>query len=105
MTTNTHAGHPVTVDAAPFPPLRVYALAQTCPTCAMPPNQPCLLTATYSDGRTSHLARSDVGNEHYQRDVAAAPWTEERQPGRCYCTIAAHRVTRLDDHRRPKATR
>jgi hypothetical protein len=34
-----------------------------------------------------HAPRIDAASRHYARDVGKAPWFEDREPGRCYCTI------------------
>lgn len=34
-----------------------------------------------------HARRQDVGRHHYHRDVARAPWADEREPGRRYDSL------------------
>jgi hypothetical protein len=90
----------------PWPPMHAYALAHRCPTCKAEPGQPCdaphkqagiaqlteLRTAAGLETVTDpslvlHAPRIGAGNRHYRRDVARAPWEEEREPGRRYDTL------------------
>lgn len=68
-----------------WPTTDQYALARRCPRCHTAAGQEC--TWKQPRGRRFHLARVDAGVRHYRRDVGAAPWREDREPGRCYCTI------------------
>lgn len=68
-----------------WPSLDDYALARPCPSCQAPHGTECTWRMR-RNGRF-HSARYTAGIRHYHRDVEAAPWTEDREPGRCYCTI------------------
>lgn len=90
-----------------FPPVHVYALAHRCPTCRAEPGTPCdaprkqAAVDQFNDFREQvgqppvetdplhlmHTTRQDAGNRHYQRDIGAAPWPEDREPGRRYDTL------------------
>ncbi|MCK9895229.1 hypothetical protein [Frankia sp. AgB32] len=80
----------------PWPPLHAYAVAHRCPTCKADPGQPCdaprkTAGATREPTPESllHAARQDAGIRHYNRDVAAAPWEEDREPGQRYDSLGA----------------
>jgi len=93
-----------------FPPVYDYALARRCTQCAAQPGLPCHAPRKQDDiaarnriraqtGRPPleldplamlHTARVDAGNRHRNRDVAAAPWPEDREPGRRYDTLGEH---------------
>lgn len=90
-----------------FPPLHQYALAHRCTTCGAQPGQPCDAPQKQAgiDGRNAireqvgqppletdplhlmHVRRVDAGSRHLDRDVSAAPWPEDREPGRRYDTL------------------
>lgn len=90
-----------------LPPLHEYVLAHRCPTCGAQPGQPCDAPRKQGeiDGRNAvrarlgqpaletdplhlmHVARVDAGSRHQDRDIAAAPWPEDREPGRRYDTL------------------
>jgi hypothetical protein len=94
-------------DTPAFPPVHVYALAHRCTTCGAQPGSPCDAPRKQGeiDGRNSirkqaglppfetdplhlmHATRVDAGSRHYDRDVGAAPWPEDREPGRRYDTL------------------
>lgn len=93
-----------------LPPFHVYALAHRCSTCGAAPGQPCDAPRKQGeiDGRNLnrahlgqpplvpdplhllHAARVDAGGRHRDRDVGAAPWPEDREPGRRYDTLGEH---------------
>lgn len=93
-----------------FPPFHAYALAHRCSTCGAAPGQPCDVPRKQAeiDKRNStraqlghppletdplhllHASRTDAGGRHRDRDVAAAPWPEDREPGRRYDTLGEH---------------
>ncbi len=94
------------MTTTPWPPMHAYALAHRCPACKAEPGQPCdaprkqagaawlaqMHTAAGLDPlpeseRLLHAPRVDAGNRHYRRDVARAPWEEEREPGRRYDSL------------------
>ena len=90
-----------------FPPLIDYTLAHRCPTCGAKPGEDCdapRKAATHhrtdelraefgmppaeTDRLTlQHATRQDAGRRHYSRDVARAPWAEDRVPGHRYDTL------------------
>lgn len=90
-----------------FPPLHEYAMAHRCPTCGAQPNIPCEAPRKQSsiDARHAirgqvgqppmetdplhlmHVRRVDAGSRHMDKDIAAAPWPEDREPGRRYDTL------------------
>lgn len=90
-----------------FPPVHEYALAHRCSHCGARPGVPCDAPRK-QDARAlrdrireltgqpplepdplalMHSQRIDAGNRHYERDLAAAPWPEDREPGRRYDTL------------------
>jgi hypothetical protein len=91
----------------PWPPLHAYALAHRCTTCGAQPGEPCdaprknaqlaRVDATlarferppmdHDQLHRMHGPRQDAGRRHYRRDVGAAPWWEDREPGRRYDTL------------------
>ncbi|WP_446458631.1 zinc finger domain-containing protein [Streptomyces rochei] len=93
-----------------FPPFHAYALAHRCTTCGAEPGQPCDVPRKQAEiDRTNsiraqlgrppmepdplrllHATRIDAGGRHRDRDVAAAPWPEDREPGRRYDTLGEH---------------
>lgn len=88
----------------------MYALAHRCSTCAAEPGIPCQAPRKQAeiDGRNGireqaglplmetnplhlmHATRVSAGSRHYDRDVGAAPWPEDREPGRRYDTLGEH---------------
>lgn len=62
-----------------------YALGHRCRTCGALPGQPC--TGRLRNPTDMHAVRHDAGSRHRDRDVAAAPWPEDREPGRRYDTL------------------
>jgi hypothetical protein len=90
-----------------FPPLHEYVLAHRCSTCGAQPGQPCDAPRKQAeiDSRNAnraqvgqppletnplhlmHVARVDAGSRHQDRDITAAPWPEDREPGRRYDTL------------------
>ncbi|MGY3845277.1 hypothetical protein ACWV2X_08535 [Streptomyces hydrogenans] len=89
-----------------FPTFHEYAMAHTCPTCKVKPGEPCNapqkiarrkamndLRARFGHEPISepsealHMTRQTVGIRHRQRDIAAAPWPEDRIPGQRYDTL------------------
>jgi hypothetical protein len=73
-----------------WPSHELYTLANRCPTCKAAPGVDC--NAPNRARRQTrllrqHLTRQDAGARHHSRDVGAAPWPEDREPGRCYCTL------------------
>lgn len=94
-------------DPSWFPPVHEYALAHRCPKCGAEPGHPCdaprkqaavdqLDQAREMVGlepfeadplHLMHVQRVDAGSRHYDRDVQAAPWSEDREPGRRYDTL------------------
>ncbi|WP_031227356.1 hypothetical protein [Streptomyces roseochromogenus] len=97
----------MTEDTTAFPPLHEYALAHRCPTCGAEPGAHCEAPRKQAgiESRNRirerigqppvqanplhlmHVTRGDAGNRHYGRDLAAAPWPEDREPGRRYDTL------------------
>lgn len=95
-------------DTPAFPPVHVYALAHRCTTCGAEPGVPCEAPRKEAEieGRNRfreqvgqpplktdplhlmHVARVDAGSRHQDRDVARAPWPEDRVPGRRYDTLS-----------------
>ncbi|NUS25062.1 MAG: hypothetical protein HOV92_12680 [Streptomyces sp.] len=93
-----------------FPPFHAYALAHRCSTCGAQSGQPCDAPQKQAeiDSRNAaralvgqppletdplhlmHATRTDAGGRHRDRDVAAAPWPEDREPGRWYDTLGEH---------------
>lgn len=69
-----------------FPTHDEYALGHRCPTCGAHPWQPCTAPRLPDPG-AMHATRHDAGSRHRDRDVAAAPWPEDRVPGRRYDTL------------------
>lgn len=96
----------MTPDPA-FPSLYEYALARRCSNCRAEPGLPCEAPRKQDAiagrnriralvGRPSvevnplnmlHTVRVDAGSRHLDRDIAAAPWSEGREPGRSYDTL------------------
>lgn len=94
-------------DTAAFPPLHEYELAHRCATCGAQPGSACdaprkragfermgaireQLGQPPMERRLTdftHATRQDAGRRHYERDLAAAPWPEDREPGRRYDTL------------------
>jgi len=90
-----------------FPPVYDYALARRCTQCGAQPGLPCnaprkqdeLAARNRARAQTGqppleldplamlHVARVDAGNRHRARDIGAAPWPEDREPGRRYDTL------------------
>jgi hypothetical protein len=90
-----------------FPPLYEYALARRCTRCGAEPGLPCNAPRKHDDiaarnqiraqvGQPPaelnllellHSVRIDAGSRHKDRDIAAAPWPEDREPGRRYDTL------------------
>jgi hypothetical protein len=90
-----------------LPPVHVYALAHRCSTCGAPPGQACDAPQKQAaiDARNAvreqvgqpaletdplhlmHARRIDAGSRHRDRDIEAAPWPEDRVPGRRYDTL------------------
>lgn len=84
-----------------FPSVYEYALARRCTSCGAEPGLPCNAPRKHDDiaarnriraqtGRPPveldplqllHAVRADAGGRHRDRDVAAAPWPEDREPG------------------------
>ena len=97
----------MTDDTQAFPPQHVYALAHRCPQCGAEPGEPCdapRKEAAYDTraemrarhGRPQpewdpsqliHVRRQDACDRHRSRDIGAAPWPEDREPGRRYDTL------------------
>lgn len=97
---------PDNVPAFP-PPVHVYALAHSCSTCWAVAGVPCEAPRKQAaiEARNAireqagqppletdplhlmHTRRIDVGSRHRDRDIAAAPWPEDRVPGRRYDTL------------------
>jgi hypothetical protein len=88
------------MDTTPWPPLHAYALAHRCPACKARPGEQCnapqkqaAVDRSTADGVSVpeswrlHTARQDAGRRHYGRDVARAPWAEDREPGRRYDSL------------------
>jgi hypothetical protein len=93
-----------------FPPFHAYALAHRCSTCGAEPGQTCNVPRKQAEIdrmnstraqlghppvetdplRLLHATRVDAGGRHRDRDVAAAPWPEDRQLGRRYDTLGEH---------------
>ncbi len=91
----------------PWPPLHAYAMAHRRPACKAEPGEPCdaprknagfaridrllaeagLEPIERDPSHRMHTPRQDAGIRHYNRDVARAPWSEERVPGRRYDTL------------------
>ena len=89
------------------PPVHEYALAHRCTTCGAQPGQPCQAPRKQAeiDGfnairekvgqppitpdplQLMHVTRVDAGSRHQDRDIASAPWPEDREPGRRYDTL------------------
>ncbi|MEV6179895.1 hypothetical protein [Streptomyces sp. NPDC052015] len=104
-------------DTSAFPPVHEYALAHRCTKCGAEPGQPCDAPRKQADidqrqqvremtGREPvetdplhllHVQRVDAGSRHYDRDVQAAPWPEDREPGRRYDTLGDLRRMPGDD--------
>ncbi|MEY9997348.1 hypothetical protein ABIE67_009467 [Streptomyces sp. V4I8] len=93
----------MTQDPA-FPSLYEYALARRCTNCGAQPGLPCEAPRKQDEiaGRNRiramvgqppvevnplHTVRVDAGSRHLDRDVAAAPWPKDREPGRPYDTL------------------
>lgn len=90
-----------------FPPFHAYALAHRCSTCGVEPGQPCNVPRKQAEidkmnhiraqlGQPPqepnplhllHATRLDAGGRHRDRDIGAAPWPEDRIPGRRYDTL------------------
>lgn len=90
-----------------FPPFHAYALAHRCTTCGAEPGTPCDAPRKQAEIdrmnntraqlgqptlepdplRLLHATRIDAGGRHRDRDVAAAPWPEDREPGKRYDTL------------------
>lgn len=90
-----------------FPSFYEYALARRCTGCGAEPGLPCNAPRKHDDiaGRNRiraevgrppveldplhllHAVRVDAGSRHRERDIAAAPWPEDREPGRRYDTL------------------
>jgi hypothetical protein len=90
-----------------FPPLYEYALARRCTNCGAEPGLPCNAPRKHGEiaGRNRirslagqppmelnplhllHAVRVSAGSRHLDRDIAAAPWREDREPGRRYDTL------------------
>lgn len=90
-----------------FPTLYEYALARRCTRCGAEPGLPCNAPRKQDDiaarhqiraqvGRPAmelnpleilHSVRVDAGSRHKDRDIGAAPWPEDREPGRRYDTL------------------
>ncbi|MFE1444388.1 hypothetical protein [Streptomyces sp. NPDC058739] len=90
-----------------FPSLYEYALARRCPRCRAESGLPC--NAPRKHGQIAsrnriraqagqppveldplemlHVVRIDAGSRHQARDIAAAPWPEDRRPGRRYDSL------------------
>jgi hypothetical protein len=66
-----------------FASLDEYTLSKHCPTCGAGPGHPC----NRKNGPGSHTTRTTLGLRHRNRDVAKAPWPEDRVPGTNYSTI------------------
>jgi hypothetical protein len=96
----------MTQDSA-FPSVYDYALARRCSNCGAEPGLPCEAPRKQGEiaGRNRtramvgqppvefdplhmlHAVRVDAGNRHRTRDIGAAPWPEDREPGRRYDTL------------------
>lgn len=90
---------PTDIRSTPWPSVYDYALAHRCPVCGAQPFTDC--HAPQKNARLAHLpgdsapaarmhaARQDAGLRHYHRDLARAPWPEDREAGRRYDTLPA----------------
>lgn len=72
---------------APWPSIDEWADAATCPTCHAGPGSPCVIKRRNSNitGQRWHIARERLNRHNH--DVGAAPWPENRIPGRSYSSI------------------
>lgn len=97
----------MTQEDPAFPPLHEYALAHRCSTCGAKPGTPCDAPRKEADvaqmnaareqvgqrpierppTHFMHATRNDAGLRHYNRDLANAPWPEDRVPGQRYDTL------------------
>lgn len=97
----------MTQDPA-FPSLYEYALARRCTRCGAEPGLPCNAPRKHGEiaarnriralvGQPPmelnplellHVTRIDAGSRHQDRDIGAAPWPEDREPGRRYDTLS-----------------
>ena len=82
-----------------------YTLAHQCTTCRAAPSEPCMAPRVQrnrsrsnikrkaedlepDDSPIFHARRRTMGRRHYIWDIEHAPWPDDREPGRCYCTIS-----------------
>ncbi|MEV6024336.1 hypothetical protein [Streptomyces sp. NPDC052036] len=97
----------MTDDTAAFPSLYEYALARRCTRCGAEPGLPCNAPRKHDEIAARnrirsavrrppvglnllhllHLVRIDAGSRHRDRDVAAAPWPEDRESEWRYDTL------------------
>lgn len=93
-----------------FPPISDYVLSHPCPTCNAKPWEPCAApkkqaraarwrsyreqagqppAAEFAAGdiNQQHATRATAGVNHHHRDLAKAPWAEDRVPGTDYGTV------------------
>lgn len=69
----------------PWPTVDQYALHHRCYHCKACPGEPCRTPRGVPT--RFHAPRLDAGVRHYHRDVGAAPWANERRPGRRYDSL------------------
>ena len=74
-------------NVTPWPSTEEYSLAHRCPRCRAEPGEPC--DAPNKPAYPWHVARVDAGIRHYYRDVARAPWSEDRIPGVRYDSLGS----------------
>jgi hypothetical protein len=69
----------------PWPTVNEYAMHHRCAQCGALPGEGC--TTPRGVPTRLHMRRQDAGVRHHRRDVAAAPWADERRPGRRYDSL------------------
>jgi hypothetical protein len=96
----------ITSNVHMWPTLYQYTAAHACPSCKAQPGEDCHAPRKQASRQRvnriieqvggepflskltlQHAERVHAGMRHYDRDIGKAPWTEDRKPGRCYCTL------------------